>query len=259
MLKNVARPLAFALLMVALITPNAAAQRAAYYVLDGFGGVHAGGGAQAIVPATAYFGFDVARDIAFVPYGAGGTAGDGVLVLDGFGGVHTGGALPNQQANPRTPYFGFDVARAIAYRNVPPRAAGSTGFGNASIFSLSQTFFAVSSATVVAPDDGFLLVTATANYRCTTTIAAFMEAQFGLGLDGTTANSADIYDVYIDSCNNTLRSAAGVAITRLFAVAAGAHTAHLVARMIPTTETFLRVHRSSVTVAFVDQAGDGSS
>ena len=32
-----------------------------YYVLDGDGGVHAGGGAPAVSPPTPFFGFDIAR------------------------------------------------------------------------------------------------------------------------------------------------------------------------------------------------------
>ena len=33
------------------------------YVLDGFGGVHAGGGAPILLPGTPYFGFDVVQDL----------------------------------------------------------------------------------------------------------------------------------------------------------------------------------------------------
>ena len=36
---------------------------AAVYVLDGLGGVHAGGGAPVLSPSTPYFGFDIARDL----------------------------------------------------------------------------------------------------------------------------------------------------------------------------------------------------
>lgn len=39
----------------------------AYYVLDGFGGVHAGGFAPAISPPTPYFGFDIAKDAGGAP------------------------------------------------------------------------------------------------------------------------------------------------------------------------------------------------
>ena len=34
-----------------------------FYVLDGLGGVHAGGGAPLLNPATPYFGFDITRDL----------------------------------------------------------------------------------------------------------------------------------------------------------------------------------------------------
>jgi hypothetical protein len=90
------------------------AQQSGYYILDGFGGVHAGGGAPKVLPPTPYFGFDVAEDIVYVPPGTQGR--DGVLVLDAFGGVHRGGAIAVDSLAPATPYFGFDVARGIALR-----------------------------------------------------------------------------------------------------------------------------------------------
>ena len=71
-----------------------------FYVLDGFGGIHAGNGADAVGPATPYFGFDIARDLEL--------ATTGFYVLDGFGGSHAGGGAPAIAAPP--PYFGFDVA-----------------------------------------------------------------------------------------------------------------------------------------------------
>jgi hypothetical protein len=249
-----------ALVLVATLVPGTAAgQRAAYYVLDGFGGVHAGGGAPAISAQTPYFGFDVAQDIAYVPYGAGATFGNGVLVLDGFGGVHAGGALPGTQANPRTPYFGFNVARAITYRNVPPRAAGSTGTGFVQVNQVSATFTTVSSATLVAPDDGFLLVTATANVNCGSATTSNLWGKFSLNVDST-AGLFDIdYDVFLPACNHS-SIADTVAITRLFPVAAGAHTVHLLARKVSASGLAnLRVNRSSVTVLYVDLDGVGSS
>jgi len=54
------------LLALAASAP-ALGQEGQFYVLDGFGGVHAGGGAPAISPATPYFGFDVAVDLTYVP------------------------------------------------------------------------------------------------------------------------------------------------------------------------------------------------
>ncbi len=74
-----------------------------YYVLDALGGIHEGGGAPALTPETPYFGFDAARDFEL--------AAVGFYVLDGFGGVHAGGgAAPS---SPVTPYFGFDIARDL--------------------------------------------------------------------------------------------------------------------------------------------------
>lgn len=74
------------------------------YILDSHGGVHLGGGATAMSPATPYFGFDVARGLELTGTG-------GCLVLDSFGGVHTGGSA--SAGSPATPYFGFDIARDI--------------------------------------------------------------------------------------------------------------------------------------------------
>ncbi len=71
-----------------------------HYVLDGFGGIHAGDGAPVMNPATPYFGFDVAVDMEI------GAAG--YYVLDAFGGVHAGGGAA--VLNPPTPYFGFPAA-----------------------------------------------------------------------------------------------------------------------------------------------------
>jgi hypothetical protein len=76
-----------------------------YYMLDGFGGVHAGDGAASPVGMPPYFGFDIARDIAMTGASKG-------LVLDGLGGVHAFGGEAAPTGSP--PYFGFDVAEAIA-------------------------------------------------------------------------------------------------------------------------------------------------
>ena len=99
----------------------AAGQEGQFYVLDGFGGVHAGGGAPAMSPATPYFGFDVAVDFTYVP--AHQTIGgeSGILVLDAFGGVHSGGPLRFDPPSGATPYFGFSAARAIIYRDRRPQ------------------------------------------------------------------------------------------------------------------------------------------
>ncbi len=76
-----------------------------YFVLDGFGGLHPGGGAPTPSPLPFYFGFDIARDLALTGASKG-------LVLDGFGGVHAFGGESTPFAS--VGYFGFDVAEAIA-------------------------------------------------------------------------------------------------------------------------------------------------
>jgi hypothetical protein len=111
--RSVVAAATFAILL-ALTGAASFAQQTGYYVLDGFGGVHAGGGAPAVFPQTPYFGFDIAKDIVYVPDGN--LEHDGILVLDGFGGVHAGGAIKSDPIGPPTPYFGFNVARAITAR-----------------------------------------------------------------------------------------------------------------------------------------------
>lgn len=78
-----------------------------FYVLDGLGGVHAGGSATPLPPATPYFGFDAAVDIEFREAG-------GYYVLDSFGGVHPAGGAP--AINPATAYFGFAAAADLEVR-----------------------------------------------------------------------------------------------------------------------------------------------
>ena len=102
--------------LLALTIAPSWAQQKGYYVLDGFGGVHAGGGAPAVTPQTPYFGFDAAEDIVYVPTGSGGR--DGVVVLDAFGGLWPAGEIAADSLDPRTPYFGFDIARGIAVRDI---------------------------------------------------------------------------------------------------------------------------------------------
>jgi len=73
------------------------AKRRHYWCLDGFGGVHGGGGASGITPDTPYFGVDIARDIELGP-------GGGYYLLDGLGGVHLGdGAAACTPAAPHRP------------------------------------------------------------------------------------------------------------------------------------------------------------
>ncbi|MCP4871610.1 MAG: hypothetical protein GY898_23115 [Proteobacteria bacterium] len=97
-----------------LVTFGAEAQSPPFYVLDGFGGVHAGNGAPVISPPSTYFGFDIAESIAVLP------SGTGYFVLDGFGGVHAGGGA---LVTGPVPFFGWDIARDLSL--IPGGASSS--------------------------------------------------------------------------------------------------------------------------------------
>ena len=85
----------------------AAAPLGGGYELDGFGGIHAFGGAASLRASAYWPGWDIARGIALNPNGGGG------LVLDGFGGLHPFGAAhaPSGQS---ASWPGWDIARGIA-------------------------------------------------------------------------------------------------------------------------------------------------
>jgi len=78
-------------------------------VLDKFGGLHPFGG-PVTTTGGAYFGWDIARDIAFLPTGTGG------YVLDGYGGFHpfgvNGGVAPPNPSG-ATYWGGWDIARRL--------------------------------------------------------------------------------------------------------------------------------------------------
>ena len=97
-------------LAVAAFSPAAALAQAGY-VLDGFGGIHAMGGAPVLLPATPYFGFDVTSAIQVTENGT------GYYVLDSFGGIHAGGTAT--VPSPLPPYFGFSVARDFDLVSTP--------------------------------------------------------------------------------------------------------------------------------------------
>lgn len=105
------------------------------YVLDGFGGLHPGRNAAAMIPATAFFGWDVAADLELTR--------SGVIVLDGFGGLHAGGGTA--LTSPATPYFGFHIARDLelaptGYYVMEGRGLIYAG-GGAPVFPAPMPFF----------------------------------------------------------------------------------------------------------------------
>lgn len=236
-----------------------AAQHAQHYVLDGFGGVHAGGGAPAISPPTPYFGFDVAVDIVYIPVGTLSAAGDGVLVLDAFGGVHRGGSLVAAPPSGGTPYFGFDIARAIASRDVPPRGAGAVN-GNSVTLATSTTFTVLASLTIVAPDNGILFVTGTTEMFCSTDFGD-IAGEVAVNIDSTQPVNNFNYVITIQDCSG---DAGGfpehrtVTLAFPFATTPGTHTVYLLARKNAGFTDPIFSDRT-LTAIFVDHNAVGGS
>jgi hypothetical protein len=238
--------------MGALIAPAAAQNHAQHYVLDGFGGVHAGGGAPVISPGTPYFGWDVAVSVEYVAVGTATATGDGLLVLDAFGGVHEGGALVVHPPGGSTPYFGFDAARDLTLRNVPPRAAGS--FLNGALVTSAATWTILVGTTIRVPDDGWLVVTGSTELHCAG--AGSVSADFALAINGTTPPTGyDMLQQIPDCAAEDSRIFAG---TYMFSVLAGTHTVSVLGRRVGGTPSLTYTDRS-VTVVFVDRDPSGSS
>jgi hypothetical protein len=248
--------LGFAILALASAAP-VLGQQASYYVLDGFGGVHAGGGAPAI-PGTPYFGFDIAKGIAYAP----GASGNGIMVLDGFGGVHRVGL---GSAVAPTPYFGFNIARAITYRNVPPRIANSAATVPTTLFTNSVIFTTVRSVVIFAPDDGFLLVMGSASVACFTSVSGYLSGQLAINVDATNEPAAipGIGLFQFRECGQfggALGPAHNQTLTHVFPVTAGAHTVNLLVRKNHGTDSVsLNVLTHSLTALFIDHNAVGAS
>jgi hypothetical protein len=138
------------------------------YLLDGFGGIHSVNGAPA-VSAVPYYGWDIARDLVYLPNHTGGFELDGFggihpfgiggnpapaipsgapywaghdlarsmvmtsntqgYVLDAYGGIHPIGGAPSVTG---APYFGFDIARDLTMLNT---TSGYVLDGNGGIHS----------------------------------------------------------------------------------------------------------------------------
>jgi outer membrane protein assembly factor BamB len=76
-------------------------------VLDGYGGAHTFGSATTV--ATSYFGWDIARDIAFLPTAT--AASPRGYTLDGWGGIHPFGGAPSVLGGPY--WHNFDIAKRL--------------------------------------------------------------------------------------------------------------------------------------------------
>jgi hypothetical protein len=77
------------------------------YVLDGYGGAHTFGSTSAV--ATSYFGWNIARDIVFLPTAT--AASPQGYTLDGYGGIHPFGGAPAVQGGPY--WQGYDIAKRL--------------------------------------------------------------------------------------------------------------------------------------------------
>ena len=86
------------------------------YVLDGWGGIHAVGGASPATGATFWSGWDIARGITVRSDGSSG------WVLDGWGGVHPYSGAPSITNGPF--WSGWDIARSIALNPCDPDNGG---------------------------------------------------------------------------------------------------------------------------------------
>jgi outer membrane protein assembly factor BamB len=75
------------------------------YTLDGYGGVHSFGATHQV--PTAYFGWDIARDVVFLPTATG--ANPQGYTLDGWGGIHPFGGAPATVGGGYWP--NFDIAK----------------------------------------------------------------------------------------------------------------------------------------------------
>lgn len=194
------------------------AQYAGYYVLDGYGGVHAGGGAAAITPATAYFGWDIAKDIAFIPVAYNDAIhGDGYLVLDGYGGIHRGGKLASISVA-GTPYFGWNIARALDFRRIDPQAYGTaeTTFPN---YTDDVIHTLTGPINMGLPDAGYVLVTGSVwIINSSTTAGQNIDVLVGIGENSEAAmDTASMKGVTVQAEPlATVLNSATVSVSRLF-------------------------------------------
>lgn len=221
------RLLGFGFVALLLISSPSFSQTWPYYVLDGWGGVHAGGGAAAISPTSSYFGWDIAKAIDYFAVANSSTNyGHGILVLDGYGGVHKGGKLSGQSVAAST-YFGWNIARDIVARIIPPRANYSSyNVGNTEV--TSSTYVVIRSVTIRLPDDGYVFMAANCalgNNHATVDTTC----RFAFGVDGTTP--VDGIERYIDLPSNAHPNHwHSATITQMDFLTAGQHTINFLIR-----------------------------
>lgn len=216
-----------------LVTLHAHAQdHAQHYVLDSFGGVHAGGGAPVMTPGTPYFGFDVAADIEYVAVGTSRATGDGYIVLDKYGGVHYGGALAaDPPPSGGTPYFGFDAARAVVRRDVPTRIAYASESSSLLLQYQTSLYTLLLSVKIYAPVDGFLHVTGNAYVGCFG--GGNLAFEVSMNVDSTASGTPNLLGrAAIPDCTSAVvgNPTANQNLSVVYPVTAGRHTVNLLGR-----------------------------
>lgn len=254
------RSVALVAILAVWALPALAQNHAPHYVLDAFGGVHAAGGAPAIVPATPYFGFDVAASIEYIPIGTAAASGDGILVLDKWGGVHRGGALASNPPSSTTPYFGFDAARDIVFRDVPPRIVAASATTVVDLDTVSAAYTTLASATIYAPTSGFLHVIGRSYMACLGSAGENLIAILSANVDATGpgpsvfqgraswSDCALVAATFSPSRNQT--------VSFVIHVTAGSHTVNLLGRKVSGTGD-VRFADGTLVVQFVAQDSHG--
>jgi hypothetical protein len=234
-------------------------QYAPFYVLDGYGGVHAGGGAPAITPGTPYWGWDIAKSIDYVPIAYSSSIyGDGYLVLDGYGGVWQGGKLASISVTPKTPYWGFNVARSLVYRVVDPEAYGYSL--DTTYQLLDNSMNTVASFYLNLPDAGWVFVEASAMlWNTSTTLSS--ATRYGIGVDTNTVYDTAThrwasFNAGLDDNNFLGHQAASTA--KLFYLDAGQHYFYFLAERVGGTAT-VDVTNRTMTAIYINKTYTQSS
>ena len=236
------------------------AQYAGFYVLDGYGGVHAGGGAAAITPTTTYFGWDIAKDFAYIPVSYNDSInGSGFLVLDGYGGIHRGGKLASISVTP-TYYFGWNIARAIAYRTIDPH---TYGVSSASYVDVTSSSFASIQGPInmVLPDAGYVVVTGVCSINDPQGANNDIVAEIGIGVNSTTsADTSSIRYCTLKGADTVggWYPATALTVRELFYFAgAGTQRFYLLVRRAGYTGTgVVRVYKFSLDAAYFNKRWD---
>lgn len=243
-----------------LISAPAFGQYAPFYVLDGFGGVHAGGGAPTITPAPTYFGWDIAKAIDYVPIAYSSLIyGDGLIVLDGYGGVHKGGELSGIVATwTNSTYFGWNIARDIVYRHIDPLANGEVNTGDF-ISITDSVMHNLEGVTIYCPSDGYVLATVNA-MLWQSDAGLWAGVRYGIGYGTTTTYDADTHRwaAMGGTMTGSFLPHQVACSTKLFSVTPGQHNFYFLLQRTDGTGT-VKVSNSTMSLIYINKNYRGSA